>query len=139
MHSENTISIVNQLDKVGIICSGACVGHCILTPIIALSSPLIASYFENEWIHISLLIFLVPVAIIAFSRGKRVHRKSRPLYLGSAGVTLLVLAVIFESLFKIEVRYLEAILTTVGCIFLFFAHFFNITYLKNNTLKKGVA
>ena len=42
----------SNLDKVGIICSGACVLHCMSAPLLALASPVIVSFFENEWIHL---------------------------------------------------------------------------------------
>ena len=121
---------MQKLDKTGIVCSGACVIHCVLSPIIALASPAIASFFENEWIHIGLLVFLIPVAIFAFTRGLTLHQKTSPVLLGSAGIVVLLMAVAFESLLEIEIEHLEVTLTIVGCIFLISAHVFNIKYLR---------
>ena len=119
-----------NLDKVGILCSGACAIHCIMTPIITLGSPAIASFFKSEWLHIGLLLLLIPVAIFAFLNGQKSHRKNRPFIIGIIGIIFLISAVVFESLLKIEIKYFETILTFIGCIFLIYAHFLNIRYLR---------
>ncbi len=130
MHSETKTLESNTLDKACILCSGACAIHCMLAPIIALASPAIAHFFENEWIHIGLLVLLTPIAIIAFYRGFKLHQETRPVFLGSAGIVLLLMAVSFELLFKIEVESLEIIFTMIGSILLIVAHICNIKYLR---------
>lgn len=127
MRNETTTSVPNNLlDKSGIVCSGACAIHCVLAPIIALASPAIASFFENEWIHIGLLMLLMPIATLAFYRGLKLHKKICPVFMGSIGIMLLFAAIAFEALLKIEIEHLEITLTIVGCIFLISAHIFNI-------------
>ena len=121
------MQVDNKLDRVGIVCSGACAAHCMLAPIIALASPAIASYAENEWIHIVLLLLIVPVAAFAFYRSMKIHQKMYPTLLGGIGIVFLILAVMIESL--IEIEKLEVVLTVIGCVFLISGHIFNINCL----------
>ena len=120
----------NKVDKAGIACSGMCAIHCALSPIIAFSSPGIVRFFENEWIHIGLLILIVPIAIFAFIKGHNVHHNIKPFALGFIGLVLLLSAVILEAIFNIEIEYLETILTVFGCVILTIAHFLNIKYQR---------
>ena len=130
MKSKVTTFVPGNLDKAGIMCSGACALHCMLIPVVALTSPTIAAFFETEWIHIGLLVVLTPIAIIAFYRGLKIHQKAYPIYLGSVGFVFLLMAVASESVFKIEIENLEITITIIGCIFLISAHIFNIKYLR---------
>ena len=130
MHRKIITPIFGKLDKAGIMCSGLCAIHCMLIPIIGLVSPAIAGFFENEWIHIGLLVPLALIAILAFSRGLKLHKKNHPVILGSIGIVVLSMAVAFETLLKIEIEHLEITLTIIGCVFLISAHIFNIKYLK---------
>ena len=93
-----------SLDKAGILCSVACAIHCMVSPILVFVSPAIASILKNEWLHIGLLTFLTPIAIFAFYKGFKVHKKIRPLVLDGFGVLLLLSAVAFESLLRIEIE-----------------------------------
>jgi len=132
MQNEVKPTVSDNLDKVGIVCSGACAVHCLLLPIIALFSPAIASFFESEWIHKGLLIFLTPVAILAFVRGFNQHHKSWPMISGVLGIVLLLAAVAAEELLEVEIENLETILTVMGCLFLITAHIFNIKFLRSS-------
>tara|TARA_B100000925_G_scaffold99377_1_gene72739 strand:+ start:10685 stop:11062 length:378 start_codon:yes stop_codon:yes gene_type:complete len=119
----------HQADKAGIACSGLCAIHCALGPIIAFSSPGIVRFFDNEWIHIGLLVLIVPIAIFAFVKGHNVHNNIKPFALGFIGLVFLLSAVIFEAL-HIEIEFLEISLTVVGCVLLTIAHFLNIKYQR---------
>ena len=121
----------NKLDKIGIMCSGACAVHCMIAPILALASPAIAAgYFENESIHIALLLLIIPVALVSFYQSLKVHQKNYPIVLGGIGIVFVTLAVLYESVFSIEIEHLETILTVIGCAFLISAHVYNIRCLK---------
>ena len=121
------MQVDNRLDKMGIACSGACAIHCMLAPIVTLASPAMASYAENEWIHLVLLLLIVPLAVVAFHRSMKLHKKTHPSWLGGIGVGFLLSAVIFEGLF--EIGKLEVALTAIGCVFLISAHILNINCL----------
>ena len=118
------------LDRLGIFCSGACALHCLMVPIIVLASPTLASYFENEWVHVGMILLIIPIAGISFYSGKKLHGCIRPMKFGFLGIGFLVLVICFERVLGLEVRGLEIILTMVGGTFLIIAHFSNIKYLN---------
>ena len=117
----------SNLDKVGIICSGACVLHCMSAPLLALASPVIVSFFENEWIHLLLLVLIVPMAIIAFYSGYHSHEKIKPSLLGGLGVLILLSPFIGGLLSEYE-----RLLTFIGCAFLITGHYFNLKFQKDS-------
>ena len=138
MFSKSISSSQNKLDKVGIVCSGMCAIHCVLTSLFALVSPFIATFFENMWIHVCVLMLLTPIATIAFYRGRKLHQKNRSIYLACIGILFLALAIVINPLFEIQVELLEGTLTTIGGIFLVSAHLFNISSLKSISLLEKV-
>lgn len=133
MNSNNNIQQSNNLDKAGIICSAACAIHCALFPVLAMMLPSFASFFQNEWIHLTLLGFIVPIALISFVHQKRTHKKSLPMLLGGIGCGLLVLAIVGEQF--IEVENFERIVTILGSAFLIMGHFFNIKFMSQYRCK----
>lgn len=131
METDLKFTVLKRYDKAGIICSGACAVHCLLLPVVAYSSPVISNYLKNEWIHIGLLVALLPIACIAFLKSKKIHRKSLPLILGTIGIAILFSAITLEAI-HIEIQYLEKALTAVGSILLITGHLFNILSLKKS-------
>ena len=117
------IKKTETFDIVGILCSSACALHCMLMPVVISFAPSLSVFFENEWIHIGLVITLVPVALIALVRGKKSHGKSLPLALGVLGMTALWLAIALESF---EIHNLETVLTVMGSFLLITAHLWNL-------------
>ncbi|MGB0454746.1 MAG: MerC domain-containing protein [Bacteriovoracaceae bacterium] len=122
---------LNKLDKAGIICSGACAVHCLLIPILAYASPLIFGFLKNEFIHLGLLIALVPIALIVFTKSQKLHGDSKPLILGAIGITLLISAVLLESI-HLKIPYLEKILTGFGSLILIGAHITNLKLVNQS-------
>ena len=131
MKTNSNFVILNNMDKVGIVCSGACAIHCLLLPMLAFASPTLSAFFENEWIHLGLLIALIPIAIISFYRSRKVHGNNSPVIFGASGIILLLTAVVLES-FHIEIPYLEKTLTGLGSIILIIGHALNMSYLKRS-------
>ena len=102
------------MDKIKIFCSGACLVHCFFAPIIALVvSPIVFNFIEGEWVHLFLLLNIIPIAIVALFT--------------AAGIFILQMSFIGEGLFK-----LERILTFAGCAFLIRGHYFNLIYQKDS-------
>ena len=128
--NNKTLGKINKgnLDKIGIVCSGACVFHCVSAPIIALASPVFARFFENEIIHIGLLTCLTPVAIYALFSGHLKHKRYSPVAYGSLGIMFLILALFIETMFGYEVQGGETAMTLVGCALLIAGHFYNLKY-----------
>lgn len=121
--------VIGRLEKAGVVCSGACAVHCLLMPFLAYSSPAISHFFNNEWIHFGLLIVLIPVALISFSRSRKAHGNNGPSLLGSVGMVFLVGAIALES-FHIEIANLEKILTAIGSLLLIVGHTLNLSLLR---------
>jgi hypothetical protein len=135
MQTQSNFIVINRLDKAGILCSGACAIHCLLFPVIAFASPTISSFLNNEWIHLGLLTALIPIALIAFIRSKRIHKKTNPILFGVLGIVTLVSAVLLEAL-HIEVANLEKILTGLGSVILILGHVLNIIALRETSKDK---
>ena len=132
MKSKLNIVSLKNLDKTGIVCSGACATHCLLLPILAFSSPTISSFLQHEWLHLGLIILLIPIALISFTLSMKVHNTQGPFFFGGAGIILLVLAVALEAI-HIEIVNLEKVLTALGSFLLITGHAMNMKNLKKAT------
>lgn len=122
------------LDKTGIIFSVACAVHCSLPLILSFLGPNLSLHFENEWIHLILLIFIIPIAIISFVVGRQEHKSNAPFALGVVGMSTLILAVTAEHLFHIHEESLEFSLTLLGSLLLVAGHIYNILLSRNKAL-----
>ena len=97
-------------DDLAIACSGACMVHCLLTPMIIGfgAAGLVGEWLSSEWVH---RLMLVPGSY-------RVHKNQWPLLLGVMGVLTMVSALLGpESL--------EAWITISGGLLLITAHLWN--------------
>ena len=118
------------LDKLGIFCSTACAIHCFFAPLLIFISPTIARYLQSEWVHIGLVLLVVPIAVISFYSSKNLHQSLRPMRLGFLGLGFLVIAICYEQVLGLEVEGLEVIATAVGSAFLVMAHLNNMKCLR---------
>lgn len=112
-----------SLDMTGIFFSSLCAAHCLLLPTVASFAPTVTHQFENEWVHIGLLLALVPLALVSFSKSIKKKRNYKPMVVGGIGIVSLVSAVALEGL---EIPNLETILTVIGSILLVTAHYINL-------------
>lgn len=131
MNTEISLVTLKKLDKTGIACSGACAIHCLFLPFIAYISPAISNFLHNEWIHLGLLVLIIPLALKSFKKSLKIHSKRDPILLGSIGIILLVAAAAIESL-HIEVQSLDKTLTGIGSLMLILGHTLNMSYLKKS-------
>lgn len=126
--SEQSFVVLNKLDKTSIACSGACAVHCLLLPVIAYISPTIADIAGNELIHIGLILALLPLALLAFTKSYKKHKNFSAGLLGGIGILFLLSAVALESL---HIENLEKILTGAGSVILIIAHTINMKLLNH--------
>ena len=105
--------------------------HCILPLILGSFG---AAFFENELVHIGLLVFIIPLAIYSFLKGKKSHKVTTPLILGTLGITLLLSAVLAEVLLHIHMEKVELYLTVSGSFIIIAAHLLNIVTQASATL-----
>lgn len=132
-YTKNTTTSLNlkKLDQVGIFFSGACTIHCLLIPILTFLAPALTSYFENEWIHLTSLFFIIPIAALSFVRQRKIHGHHIPLVLGLLGITILLSSFLFELISHLHIKGFELTFTIIGSLFLITAHIQNIKSLKS--------
>jgi hypothetical protein len=83
------------IDKLGVLASAICAVHCMLTPVIALFSPVLSSYFESNLVHLIIFLIAVPLALFAFIVNKKKHGSNMPLILGLIGITCLSIGLVW--------------------------------------------
>ena len=110
------------MDKLGIWLSGICMVHCILTPTVLVTLPLM-SFAKSEWPHILLGGLLPLVTLAAFIPGFRRHRDWVVMELGIMGLVFIIFAALDPFHFLNEVT--EGLVTSVGSLTLIGAHLRN--------------
>ena len=92
-----------HFDRFAILLSGICAIHCIALPIVASLIPMLAitiqhGYALHEfWFHQFILIFILPVSVIALIAGYRVHHQILPVIISSIGLLILVGVALFAG------------------------------------------
>lgn len=75
------------LDRLAIAASGVCVLHCLITPLLLVAIPALASMNVTEGTFHRLLLFLIlPTSVAALSLGCRRHQDPIILVLGASGL-----------------------------------------------------
>ena len=124
-----------MLDKFGIVSSGVCIAHCSLPILLSFTSPSLTVYLGNEWIHFTLLITVITVAIFSLLNSKQLHKKNLSFLLVIVGIFLLIFAVTAEiSLNEIK-KHFELFFTFLGSLALTPNHFVNLQLLNKQELK----
>ena len=112
-------------DRFAITLSSLCAIHCIALPLAASVTPLLMSTIDHGndihefWFHQFILIFIIPVSILALVTGYRCHRKNLPLLIAGIGLSILVDVALFaEQLISQQVisHTGETALTVIGGI-----------------------
>lgn len=111
-------------DTLGVTCSGLCICHCLLTPLLIASSLLGGSllFLESEWVH---RLLLVPVVILACMTMMSIYRRQTNwylLFLAILGLGFMLSAIVFEERFG---ENFEQIATVLGGILLVAVHLIN--------------
>ncbi len=95
-------------DRSAILLSGLCAIHCIAFPIIASIIPLLTAtvHHGNEihefWFHQFILLFILPISLIALITGYRSHQKIVPLVVASFGLAILTFIALFAERLLID-------------------------------------
>lgn len=81
------------LDRAAISASMLCMVHCLATPVLLIALPVLSSTFmADEEFHRFILMFLLPVSVVALFIGCRRHKDRGVLLLGGLGLVSLILA-----------------------------------------------
>ena len=87
------------LDTIALGMSVLCAIHCLLTPIIVVALPMIASSFwTSEHFHLGMVLFVVPTTVAAVFMGCKKHRDKIVLGLSGSGLVTLISIAIHDSL-----------------------------------------
>lgn len=118
---------MNELwDRLGISASVICILHCLFTPLLVLTMPLVGGFLSEAWFHGITAVIVFPVAILALWRGYRIHRLIRTLILGALGLTCVVWGMSHGSIMGRTHPQSEIVLMVLGGSFLALAHYFNL-------------
>ncbi|MGB3942079.1 MAG: MerC domain-containing protein [Candidatus Manganitrophaceae bacterium] len=112
------------LDRWGVLISGICLFHCLLTPLAIVLFPVVSLAFTtDESFHRTLLWLVLPTSVFAFSLGCFRHKDRGVLVLGSAGLIQMILAAHFGHDMLGEIG--ERIATSMGGMTLVLGHLRN--------------
>lgn len=122
--------ITDGLDRIGIALSTLCAVHCVLTPIVILSLPIMARFYvAHPWFHYVMALLIVPVGVLAFVRGYRHHHNLKVLALGIPGLFLVgIFPMIFHSgisMMRGLSIWTEPTILVIGSVCLIVAHWNN--------------
>lgn len=119
------------LDKVAVGLSGLCLLHCLLLPFVVAVLPFLGQ-IGNEHFHAEMLLFVVPVSVVALGVGYRRHHRAAVLVSGAAG--LIILAVGGTYVHDTYGEMADRAMTVTGSIILAFTHFKNFRLARKDLL-----
>ena len=77
-----------------------CAIHCLLTPILLVSLPILATTFwVHENFHLWMIFLVVPTTGLAVFMGCRKHKDKTVVILSAAGLAMLIFVVVYETTF----------------------------------------
>ncbi len=115
-----------RLDHAAICVSAACLAHCLAVPILLVLAPWLSlGALGEEWLHLTMVVLIVPLSLIAFRLGYRRNAPRRVLVPGLTGLTLVVLAAVLEATHAVG-HDLAAGMTSVGGVALIIGHWRNL-------------
>jgi len=127
MHAATTEDFVAaKWDRAGVVGSLVCIFHCVATPFLAATLPILA-VTEKET-HLGLTLMLMLIGLLAFLPGYRQHNKPFMGLVAGLGFAMLVLAVFIPE--RLASETLETGLTLAGGILLISAHLTNAYYCR---------
>ena len=112
-----------RLDKFAVLLSGACIIHCLIIPVALIVMPALGGHLlEAETAtHWLMLGVAAPVSAVALGAGYRRHGHGVTIWLGLAGLLVMLLGV--SHLFA---RTLEVPVTVLGVAMVAIAHLLNV-------------
>jgi len=116
-----------RLDRLAVGLSGLCLLHCLALSVATVAAPAVVGLgFDAGWTHVAMLALVIPLSAIALPRGYREHRRNAVLWLGGAGLTLLVLGATLGH--HVYGPAADTALTMAGAVVLGLAHVMNAVW-----------
>lgn len=113
---------MDWLDRAAMAGSAACMVHCLALPLLLAALPAVSAFIViPESFHRWVLLFAVPMAVIALVGGRARHAASWPLFLGAAGLGLMTIGA-----FVLREGGVEIAVTVTGGILVALAHVTNL-------------
>ena len=85
------------LDKLAISMAAICAVHCLLTPVLIVMLPIVAtSFFVHQDFHLWMLFLVIPTTSFAIFMGCRKHRDRVVALLSAIGLSVLIFALVLE-------------------------------------------
>jgi len=116
---------VKEKDAWGVFCSGLCLLHCIITPLLIAGGSIgvFVMMMLSEWVHQLLLLPVFLLAVFSFPASYKKHRHHLPGLLAVGGLAGLIIAVMYGHDF--ETHAFEMVLTAIAASMLMLAHWWN--------------
>lgn len=120
-----------RLDRLAVALSGLCLLHCLALSLATVAAPAVVGLgvdlgFDGGWTHVAMLALVIPLSAVALPRGYREHRNNAVLWLGGAGLTLLVLGATLGH--HVYGPAADTALTMTGAVVLGLAHVLNAVW-----------
>ena len=119
------------LDSAAVMLSGICMLHCLALPIVLTIAPIVnVTLLDETLFHQLMMLFILPVSLVALTVGCRQHKDKTTLVLGSAGLIILSFTALFgHSMFGLLG---ERLVTSLGGLVLAAAHIQNYRCCRQN-------
>ena len=149
LHSTSAPHPSAWLDRLGMGMAMVCAVHCLLTPILVVLLPIIAtSFWVDRSFHLWMLAIVAPMTAFSFFMGCRKHHDGLLILLAGVGLVLLITGISVgcsscdshnhaHSIFDLDSfpHSLESLLTTLGGLILVIAHFRNFRLCRHTSCK----
>lgn len=118
-------------DKIAVGLSGLCLLHCLLLPFVVAILPFLGQ-FDDDHLHAEMLLFVVPVSVIALYVGYRRHGRTSVIAGGVIG--LLILAIGAFVVHDLYGAMADRLTTVAGSLVLAYTHYRNFRLAKKDLL-----
>lgn len=114
-------------DNLAMVCSSLCLLHCVAVPLLLIAgiSGVALSWLEEEWLHQTLLIPVVLLALLSLPQAYKSHRSAGPIVLAAVGISAML-----SSFYLPET--LELWLVIPSALLIISAHGMNKVLLKSS-------
>lgn len=124
--SPAAVTAPRLLDRLAIFFSGLCTVHCVLVTLAITAIPIWGlGFLTSPAFHEAFLLMVIPVSLLGLWAGHRLHRQRRPLLLGIAALSMMVLAVVLRDTGVVGVAG-ESAINIPGALLLATAHWMNL-------------
>lgn len=119
------------LDRIAVVLSSICMLHCLTLPFLLTLMPITQGAFLDEQLfHLLMLVFILPVSLIALTIGCRKHKDPLTMILGATGLAVLAFTAFFgHDWFGMTG---ERLVTSLGGLILAGAHIQNYRICRHN-------